>query len=71
VFDNDNLPIFPYEVCFGLFRQIPETSSVSACLIFFPFLQNTINLGFSNEEMTREIITLLTHVKSMPKFHNL
>lgn len=49
VFENDNLPIFPYEVCFGLFRQIPETSSVTACLIFFPFLQNVINLGFANE----------------------
>ena len=22
VFENDNIPVFPYEVCFGLFRHI-------------------------------------------------
>lgn len=69
VFDNDHLPVFPYEVCFGLFRQLPEANSLSASLAFFPFLQNIINLGFANEEMTREIITLLTHIKALPKFH--
>jgi hypothetical protein len=37
-------------------------------MLFLPFLQNIINLGFSNTEMSREILNLLTHIKSIPKF---
>ena len=68
VFENDHLPVFPYEVCFGLFRQLTETASASAALAFFPLLQQVINMGFATQEMAREMITLLTHVKGLPKF---
>ena len=70
VFENEQIPVFPYEVCFGLFRQIIETASLTASLAFFPFFQNIINLGFANAEMSREILTLLQVTKSIPKFQN-
>lgn len=60
--------MFPYEVCFGLFKHLEEANSISACLLFLPFVQNVINLGFANFKMNQEIITLLTHIKSLPKF---
>lgn len=53
VFENGNIPVFPYEVCFGLFRHLTETASLSSSLSFLPFLQNLINLGFANFEMSR------------------
>lgn len=53
VFENEQIPVFPYEVCFGLFRQISDAASLTASLAFFPFLQNIINLGFANAEMSR------------------
>ncbi len=51
-----------------MFRHIAETGSLTSSMVFFPFLQNVINLGFSNAEMSREILTLLTHTKYIPKF---
>lgn len=71
VFDNEQIPVFPYEVCFGLFRHVAETGSVSSSMSFLSFLQSIINLGFSNAEMSREILTLLMHTKSIPKFASL
>lgn len=71
VFENQQIPVFPYEVCFGLFKQIADTASLTASLAFFPLLQNIINLGFANAEMSREILTLLQHTKSIPKFQSL
>lgn len=49
VFENEHLPVFPYEVCFGLFRHLTEATSLTTCLLFIPFIQNIINLGFANE----------------------
>jgi hypothetical protein len=71
VFDNDHIPVFPYEVCFGLFRQVAETGSLSCSMAFLPFLQTIINLGFSNAEMSREILNLLIHTRSIPRFEGL
>jgi hypothetical protein len=71
VFENEHLPVFPYEVIFGLLRQLPEANSLSASLLFFPFIQNVVNLGFNNEKMNREIVTFLGHVKSLPRFRGL
>lgn len=68
VFENEHLPVFPYEVCFGLFKHLEEANSLSACLLFLPFLHNIVNLGFANFKMNSEIISLLLHVKSLPKF---
>lgn len=53
VFDNEQIPVFPYEVCFGLFRQIKDTGSLSSSMAFLPFIHNIINLGFSNTDMSR------------------
>lgn len=65
------MPVFPYEVCFGLFKHLEEANSLSAYLLFLPFIQNIINLGFANLKMNLEIISLLTHIKSLPKFRGL
>ena len=37
-------------------------------MLFLPFVQNIINFGLANENMNREIIALMTHIKSLPKF---
>ena len=71
VFENEQIPVFPYEVCFGLFRQVSETASLTSSLAVFPFLQNIINLGFANSEMSREILTHPQATKSIPKFQTL
>ena len=54
-----------------MLRHLPETNSLSSCMLFVPFIQNVINLGFATEEMNKEILTLLMHLKSLPKFKGL
>lgn len=67
MFEN-NIPVFPYEVCFGLFRHVIDSNSSSNCLAMLPFFQAVINLGFANEPMMEEILLFLVRTRGMPKF---
>jgi hypothetical protein len=60
--------VFPYEVCFGLFRHVTESNSSSNSLAMLPFFQAVINLGFANEPMMEEILQFLGRTRGIPKF---
>jgi hypothetical protein len=49
---------------------VGDSGSLTSGLLFLPLLQNIINMGFANADMTREIVSLLAHIRALPKFRS-